>query len=81
MNTPVTSYPISRLPEIPTDSASTNPLLRGHQSGLPTWPEMTERHAFFGLGKALLLYESAVMQLEVDDDDAFNDTNIDKRMP
>ena len=52
------------LPEIPPDTAATNPFLRTHKQGLPQWGEAGEREAYFGLGKAVLVFESQVLQIE-----------------
>ena len=53
-----------RLPEIPADTAATNPILRPVTDGLPALDVITERQAFYGLGKAILQYESEVTQME-----------------
>ena len=54
------------LPEIPSCSAENNKLLQHFSVGLPDLsPDaVTERHCYFGLGKALLEFESAVCQME-----------------
>ena len=53
-----------RLPEIPADTAATNPILRPVTDGLPALDVITERQAFYGLGKSILQYESEVTQME-----------------
>lgn len=58
--------PCSSLPEIPEDTPETNPLLRPFSSAdpLPQLEGVTERQCYFGLGKALLEFESAVCRME-----------------
>ena len=52
------------LPEIPADTAVSNPILRPVSDGLPALDVVSERQAFFGLGKAILQYESEATQME-----------------
>ena len=52
------------LPEIPADTAANNPILRPVSDGLPALDVVSEREAFYGLGKATLQFESEVAQME-----------------
>jgi len=53
------------LPEIPKDSAETNPILCKYTSKtFPKFSETSERNCFFGLGKSLLEFEVEVLQFE-----------------
>ncbi len=52
------------LPEVPPDTAATNPLLRHHRDGLAHLDAVTERNAFNGLGKAILEFEAAIGAVE-----------------
>jgi hypothetical protein len=50
---------------VPKDTADINPLLVKYSEGkLPQFNQLTERNCFFGLGKTLLEFESAVKQFE-----------------
>lgn len=54
-----------RIPEIPKDTPDTNPILVPPASGkLPHFEAVTERHCYFGLGRSLLDFESAVVDFE-----------------
>ena len=50
--------------ETDADSSQSNDPEHKHVTNLPDFSLITERNAYFGLGKALLEYESAVVQLE-----------------
>eukprot|EP00088_Acartia_fossae_P028036 TRINITY_DN2880_c0_g1_i2.p1 TRINITY_DN2880_c0_g1~~TRINITY_DN2880_c0_g1_i2.p1 ORF type:complete len:779 (-),score=169.37 TRINITY_DN2880_c0_g1_i2:109-2445(-) len=52
------------LPEVPEDTAATNPLLQNSTTGIPQIATVSEENCYYGLGKALLEYESAVFRLE-----------------
>jgi hypothetical protein len=53
------------LPEVPEDTDATNPVLRRYDSPeFPEFSKVSQRHAYFGLGKALLEFETAVGELE-----------------
>eukprot|EP00095_Tigriopus_kingsejongensis_P011036 maker-scaffold109_size355148-snap-gene-1.29 protein:Tk11036 transcript:maker-scaffold109_size355148-snap-gene-1.29-mRNA-1 annotation:"oligopeptidase a" len=52
------------LPEIPPDTAGTNPLLISYRDSLPQFEQINETHCFYGFGKALLEFESAICRLE-----------------
>ena len=59
------SFSCCSLPEIPADTASTNPLLKPvSASELPDLGSVTERQAYNGLGKALIFFESQVLDFE-----------------
>ena len=49
---------------MPPDTAATNRLLNVHGQELPNLSGLSERDAYFGLGKALIEFESAVCQME-----------------
>ena len=84
-----TQHRVVVLPEIPPDNPSTNPLLKLFDEkpnvnasdvstnliNLPDYRSITERHCYFGLGKALLEYESAVAELEQKCEDGVTDFN------
>ena len=54
-----------RIPEIPEDSETTNPILKRFDSdGFIEYSKVNERFAYFGLGKALLEFETAVGEME-----------------
>ncbi len=56
---------IRRLPEVPEDSDSNNPILKPFNApGFLEFSKINQRHAYFGLGKALLEFETAVGELE-----------------
>jgi len=47
------------------DTEASNPILKRFDSiGFPEFSKMNERHAYFGLGKALLEFEAAVGEME-----------------
>ncbi len=53
------------MPEIPNDTKETNPLLGPYSDErLPQFENMTERNCFFGMGKTLLEFESAVREFQ-----------------
>ena len=59
------SYSRSRLPEIPKDTAETNPILWKYTNKtFPKYNEASERNCFFGLGKSLIEFEVEVIQFE-----------------
>ena len=56
---------LSRLPEVPEDTEATNPILKRFDSpGFLEFSRISQRHAYFGLGKALLEFETAVGECE-----------------
>jgi len=59
-----TQHRVILLPEVPDDSAKTNPILNTPQLELPQLSEVTESNCYYGLGKALLIYESAICRME-----------------
>jgi len=53
------------LPEIPKDTAETNPILWKYTNKtFPKYNEASERNCFFGLGKSLIEFEVEVIQFE-----------------
>ena len=76
------------LPEIPDDDSSNNPILRQSFNNnidenstnteeklvnVPDYNMITERNCYFGLGKAILQYETAVSELEQKCEDGIED--------
>ena len=49
---------------MPDVNAANNPLLKPYREGLPDFAKATERDSYFGLGKALLEFESEVVSFE-----------------
>ncbi|CAB4070162.1 UGP2 [Lepeophtheirus salmonis] len=58
----ITQHRVVLVPQIPKDTHETNPILR--TKGLTDYSVVTERDCYFGLGKALLQFESTVAQVE-----------------
>jgi len=52
------------LPELPADTAATNPILNTPNVELPELSAVTEANCYYGMGKALMMYESAVCRME-----------------
>jgi hypothetical protein len=53
------------LPEVPADSEATNPILKPYGSpGFMEFSKINQPNAYFGLGKALLEFETAVGEFE-----------------
>ena len=77
------------LPEIPPDNPNTNPILKLFDEkpevnateatkkliNIPDYENITERNCYFGLGKAILEFESAVAELEQKCEDGVKDFN------
>ena len=59
-----TQHRVILLPEVPPDTAETNPILKHYGDGLPEFGSISQANCFYGLGKVLLEFESAVCQLE-----------------
>ena len=56
---------VFRLPEIPADTEATNPILKRFDSpGFVEFSRISQQNAYFGLGKALLEFETAVGEFE-----------------
>jgi len=58
-----TQHRVVLLPELPSDSAKDNPVLR-YKDRLPQLAMVTEANCYYGLGVALIEYEAAVSRME-----------------
>jgi oligopeptidase A len=59
-----TQHRVVLLPELPPDTGKENPLLRTIKDELPQLGVVSEANCYYGLGKALMTYESAVCRME-----------------
>lgn len=46
------------------DNAATNPVLQSFKDGLPKLANLSEKQCYYGLGKALLEFESRIGEIE-----------------
>lgn len=68
-----TQHRVILVPEIPPEDARNNPLLKPYKQGLPDFGKVTQENCYYGLGKVLLEFESAVCQLEQSIEDGEQD--------
>ncbi|XP_023323332.1 probable cytosolic oligopeptidase A [Eurytemora carolleeae] len=59
-----TQHRVILLPELPPDTGETNPLLKTIKNELPALGSVSEANCYYGLGKALMTYESTVCRME-----------------